>query len=159
MRPGLAALAAVGLAIGFGASAIAADDLTGCYARTYDPAHLAAHAGQRVTALAVRVTKATDPSAAATADVTAKLKGSPWTWVTGGDCKPQAGALLCDFQETGAAARLSRQGGGLRMAAVGSLVLDAEGHETGGGERTLATLSTVEDGLFLLTPAPAAACE
>ena len=127
-----------------------------CYARKYDAAHLARNPRQQVRAIAVKVTDGLP----AGASISATLRGSDWTWATGGDCQPQGEALKCTFPETGGAALLAAGKQGLRLEVVGAegLSLDAEGHEGAGGERRIKSLDKAGDGLFLLGPAPDSAC-
>ena len=128
-----------------------------CYTRTYDAAHMARNPRQQVRSIAVRIVDG--PPASASID--AKLRGSPWTWSTAGDCQPLGEGVQCVFAETGGNARFTRIATGLRMEVQGTegLTLDAEGHEGAGGERRLKNLARFDDGLFLLVPAPDSACK
>jgi hypothetical protein len=159
VRAPILLLLAIGLTAG---PALAADALSGCYARRYDAAHLARNPKQKVTVLSVLVTPgAVDPPVAANAEINATLRASTALWSTDGDCKPQGAGLICDFAETGGTALLTPRPDGIRLEVTSADGLAFEGIGLGGdgGERTFKTLTKPDDGVFLLAPAAASNCK
>jgi len=151
------------LALGLSCSpAVAAGDLTGCYKRSYDAAHLARNPRQKVTVITVRVAPApAGVDAPFSTDVDVTLRASKADWNAGGPCKPQGESLSCDFSDTGGGAMLARHGSGLKLEVTGEKGLGLEGIGLGGegGERTFKYLTKPDDAVFLLDAAPPGTCE
>ncbi len=133
--------------------------LPGCYTRVYDAAHLAAHPGQKVTALYAQLNKnPAEYTHRFELELTVRLRGERKTrWAVAG-CSPRDAGLLCSVDEDGGQLVLTRTAAGMRLDNPHSIgvALDGKAPEE---DRVDILASNPEHRTFLLKSAAAKACK
>lgn len=142
-------------------------DASGCYARTYDAAHLAAHPRQRVTSMTVaRMTAFRGPKETWSVEgdyliLRLTLRGKGPKRATGGaTCSglTEEGRLRCwsDVCDGGSLQVTAAPGGRLRLTLDSFALSGCGGEEEDAGEVVLSAAS--DDTAFLLDPLPPDQC-
>jgi hypothetical protein len=136
----------------------AADGWAGCYARSYDAAHLKRHPGQRVRAIAVLLTTAEEPNTAyaavvTAAVITAKATTGNLTYSHDAQCLRAQAALECWVTPYRGYVVLTRTPDGLRLENPLGFRLDA-----GDTDAQLAVAADADHRVFALPKAGAEAC-
>lgn len=125
-----------------------------CYARSYDPAHLAAHPAQRVTRFYVTDSGYDNPSSP-TAFVAAfgfMVKGSEDLFESDASCDEVKGGVRCDVEGDSGGFVLEATGDGLKLTVGDRLLL--EGNESYSPDLAAGG----DDRVFLLYRSPPDAC-
>jgi hypothetical protein len=130
---------------------LAADTWIGCYARSYDAAHLQRNPGQKVRAIAVRLKAADEPEAAYTAVVTANTTTGKPSYRHDADCLRAQAALECWVTPYRGYVVLTRTPDGLRLENPLGFRLEA-------GDAQLEVEADPDHRVFLLPKAKAEAC-
>jgi len=127
----------------------------GCYARSYDAAHLAAHPEQRVNSFHLGDAS---PEWDAVAQGQQFHVAFGFTLTGGADvysgvavCEPAGASVRCDVEGDGGSFTLEHEGDALRVAIAR---LEAEGPNDFSGD-----LAASDDTVFVLPPADASACD
>ncbi len=131
----------------------------GCYERSYDAAHMAGHPRQSVTRIAVEVkTPGGVEPYAASASLSARMRGRKTRMYTGGDCMAEGEGLSCAMDDDSGSFLLTQNGGGLKLVNTADIRLHRldRGPEDDGAAYLRGKDS--EERIFLLLPAPAKAC-
>lgn len=110
-------LLASAIALGVAAPAAAGPDALGCFARTYDRAHLAQHPDQLITAVKLRIYVPPSPSLSGYHWFTArfKLRGRSKTLHAEGVCHHEASGLRCNVECDGGGVDLTPRADGATM--------------------------------------------
>ena len=139
----------------------AADPLVGCYKRVYAPSHLAAHPGQTVTAMTLRVRPISEngqpiDGKSHSADLTASFRGKTKRGFADSDCTSSGPSLACTINSERGRFRLTKSSAGMLLEPETELRM----HEPAEGP-FLAAIGPAnpEDRKFLLTPADAGICD
>jgi hypothetical protein len=129
----------------------------GCFARTYDAAHLRDHRGQQVRRLWLRLETSRYEAGKIEFGLTVWLRGQPQAWLAGGRCEPDPIELRCQPDTDGASGLLiTRAGRNLRLSNPGKLkIFD----DVTGPDLNDRLLSGPDHSTFLLSPAPDATCK
>lgn len=128
----------------------------GCFERTYDKAHLAAHPGQTVTSIILRL-KPRDMNDGN--NVAAELRFAFRAGKDGhfavGSCKDEGERLYCGLDQDAGRISVRPDDGGLMLSPIS----DVRADNASGDENDYITISSSnpEDRNFALRPAPAAA--
>ena len=135
----------------------------GCFRRAYDAAYLAAHPGQTVKSIAVRVTPMTgNGSRIANAELTVTLRGKKTKYYVSGDCQVNATGLDCSMDCDAGSFTLAPRAAGVKLVvgtAGGDIRLSRAGQDSEESKGPFLRTNNSEDRTFLLPPAPAAACK
>lgn len=135
----------------------------GCFRGDYDPAHLAAHPGQTVKGIAVRVTPMTgNGSWIANAELTVTPRGKKTKYYVSGDCQVNATGLDCSMDCDAGGFTLAPRAAGVKLVvgtAGGDIRLSRAGQDSEESKGPFLRTNNSEDRTFLLPPAPAAACK
>lgn len=125
-----------------------------CFARTYEPAHLARYPSQRVTQIFLKRERVEVREENGTPRFTVRLgfrlKGGTDAYSTLAVCTRAGAAADCAGEGDTGAFRLELRGEGVRIA--------VERLEVEGGRSFSPDLAASDDRVFLLRPAEAAAC-
>jgi hypothetical protein len=139
----------------------AADPLVGCYKRAYAASHLAAHPGQTVTTMTLRLRPISEngqPIAGKShsADLTANFRDKKKRGFADSDCAASGQGLVCALDSERGRFRLTRSPAGMLLEPDTDLRM----HEPAEGP-FLAAISPAnpEDRKFLLTPVAADVCD
>lgn len=135
---------------------VAARSLLGCFARTYDAAHLHLHLDQQVQRLWLRVEKSRYDSGKIDFGMNLWIRGRQQIWRAGGRCEQSAEGLSCQPDTDGASGLLlSLEGRNLRLTNLGKLKIFDD--ETG-PDLNEKLIDGPGDATFLLRPARGAVC-
>lgn len=139
-------------------SSSAAAPYEGCFVRTYDAAHLAAHKRQTVAAIKLRLTprKMEDPLTVA-AEMRLDVRGRDGAFYAVGACREQPQNASCGLDQDAGKISLTPGANGLLM----SIVQDVRADAASGEESDFVTvrLSNPEDRTFALAAASAESCK
>lgn len=128
----------------------------GCFARTYDAAHLRDHPGQQVRRLWLHLETSRYEAGKIEFGLRIWLRGKRQAWRAGGRCEPDPVELRCLPDTDGASGLLITQvGRNTRLSNPGRLkIVD----DVTGPDLNERLLGGSDHSTFLLSPAPAAAC-
>lgn len=124
-----------------------------CYARDYDNAHLIKHIDQRVTRITVRLLADNGTGVG----VGLWFRGDKRQWWAGGGCKQQGQTFTCTLDGDGGTLKATQNAKGIRLD-VPEAGLQVE-HPDAQGNASFQTVDGPEHRIFLLWPAPEAACQ
>ncbi len=154
-------IAAISAALAFvavAAPSFAASGYEGCYLKTYDAAHMAAHRGQTVTSLRLKVSALDNAPFIASTAVTVTLRGRRTRYFTGGDCTLDSGVFNCGMDEDAGAFILAHAGADLRLTLTGSFRLNRANQSSDESNGPFVKDSNPEDHTFLLKRVAASVC-
>ena len=121
----IAATATALLALGATPTALAADAWLGCFARTYDAAHLQKNPAQKIRVLAIELKAAQEPEAAYAAVITAATTTGKLRFRQDADCLRTQATLECWVSPYRGYVVLSRTADGVRIENPLGVRLDA----------------------------------
>ncbi|OCC05033.1 hypothetical protein BA190_10580 [Labrys sp. WJW] len=124
-----------------------------CYARDYDAAHLVKHVEQRVTRITVRLLADNGSGIG----IGLWFRGDKRQWWAGGGCRQQGAVFTCTLDGDGGKLTATQNAKGIRLDVPGAGI-QVE-HPDAQGNASFQAVDGPEHRVFLLWPAPEAACE
>jgi len=149
------AIVAALLALGATPTALAADAWLGCYARSYDAAHLQKNPGQKIRAFAIELKPAEESEAAYGALITAATTSGKLRYRHDADCLRAEAALECWVSAYRGYVVLTRTADGVRVENPLGFRLDAADDP----DRSLEIEADVDHRVFLLAKAGPDRCK
>lgn len=153
----LRATALVALVLATTAPAAYAQTFDGCFARTYDKAHLAAHSGQTVTAIKMKLEpRNMGDGNNVSVQLSFDFRNKKGEYYAVGTCREEAGALTCGLDQDAGKITLKPGKDGLLLSPVQDLRAD----NVAGDESDLVMIETAnpEHRSFALPSVPATDC-
>ena len=135
-----------------------AQPLDGCFARTYDVAHLAAHSGQTISAMKLRLQpRSMDDGYNFSVELRFGFREDKRNFYAVGSCKDVEGSLTCSLDQDAGQLSIKPAEGGVQVSTIQDVRADAES----GDEAEYMTLkrSNPEDRLFMLRAVEASDCK
>jgi hypothetical protein len=130
----------------------------GCFARTYDAAHLAAHVGQTVSAMKLQLKpRAMDDGYNVSAELRFAFRDDKRAFYAVGICKDTDGILTCGFDQDAGQITVKPAAGGMQVTPISDVRADADT----GDEADYVTIkqSNPEDRVFALHAVAASQCK
>lgn len=128
----------------------------GCFARTYDAAHLAAHAGQTVSAVKLKLKpRAMDDGFNISAELRFGFREDKRAFYAVGICKDAGESLYCALDQDAGEITIKPADGGMQVSPINDLRVDA-GDEA---ENFTIKKTNAEDRVFLLHAVAASDCK
>ncbi len=136
----------------------AAQTFDGCFARTYDAAHLAAHAGQTVSAVKLKLKpRQMDDGYNFSAEFRFGFREDKRAFYAVGICKDIGGSLTCSLDQDAGQVTVKPADGGLQISPVNDVRADAESGDE--AEYVTISRSNPEDRVFQLRAVAASDCK
>jgi hypothetical protein len=129
----------------------------GCFARTYDAPHLAAHPGQTVSAVKVKLKpRSMDDGYNFSVELRFGFREDKRNFYAVGICKDMGGSLTCSLDQDAGQLTVKPADGGVQVSPLQDVRADAES----GDEAEYKTLKTSnpEDRVFMLRAVEASDC-
>lgn len=135
-----------------------AQPLDGCFARTYDATHFAAHSGQTVSAMKLRLKpRSMDDGYDFSVELRFGFREDKRNFYAVGICKDVEGSLTCSLDQDAGQLAVKPAEGGVQVSTIQDVRADAES----GDESEYMTLkrSNPEDRVFMLRAVEASDCK
>lgn len=130
----------------------------GCFSRTYDAAHLAAHTGQTVTAMKLKIKpRAMDDGNDFAAELRFAFRDDKRAFFAVGICKDNKAGLTCGLDQDAGQISVTLADGGVRLSPISDVRADSESGQE--DEYVMIKSDNPENGVFALPAVPAADCK
>lgn len=138
-------------------AAASAEPLNGCFSRTYDAAHLAAHPGQTVSAMKLKLKpRQMDDGYNFGAELRFGFREDKRAFFAVGICKDTAGTLTCSLDQDAGQLTVQPAEGGVSLSPISDVRADSESGDE--SEYVTVKAANAEDRDFRLRSVAASEC-